>query len=110
MGYDHAAARVNLRPLYSLANALPVQPEHFISSGSKLHRIFLIGLGAPNSLGCPGSASERFHHSFVVAFDSAIKLSGDRVFPPICRAPAETGEADIADRDHIRMNQVEEVL
>src|ERR1700730_10403753 len=106
MSYHHAFARINLRVPYRLANAFPVQFEYLISSRLILKCVFLIGFGASNSIGRRISLLERVDHILVFDFDLAIAFPGDRIFTPMCRASAKTGEADATDRDDIRLNQV----
>jgi hypothetical protein len=54
--------------------------------------------------------SDRFANPLPVQFEnfifSRLKFSSDWISSPICRTPTETGETDIADRHHVRMNEM----
>ena len=106
MGHDHALTRIESRLLYSFPNAFPVELQYVPSRRLQLRHVFLISLGALNCLRSPGSVPEGVNYTFIFGFDLAMEFSSDWIFPPVRWAPAETGEADIADHDHIRMNEV----
>ena len=105
MGDDDAPAGIDGCLFDRCRDVFSIAPQDFTLRATEIRKVLLVSLGVPDLIRWSGPVLESFNDRFVFRLNSTVQSPGDRIFAPIGRAPAETGETEVADRHDIGMDQ-----